>query len=68
LIKNHITAAFTREDLKKVEKLIDTVKICDPAIGSGAFPMGLLQEISGLKAVFHFALDKKPEDWKPAAE
>jgi hypothetical protein len=67
LIKNHITAAFTREDLKKVEKLIDTVKICDPAIGSGAFPMGLLQEISGLKAVFHFALDKKPEDWKPAA-
>ena len=27
------------------EKLIDEVKICDPAIGSGAFPMGLLQEI-----------------------
>jgi hypothetical protein len=24
---------------------LDSVKICDPAIGSGAFPMGLLQEI-----------------------
>ncbi|MBS1537894.1 MAG: SAM-dependent DNA methyltransferase [Bacteroidetes bacterium] len=24
---------------------LDTVKICDPAIGSGAFPMGLLHEI-----------------------
>ena len=24
---------------------LDNVKICDPAIGSGAFPMGLLQEI-----------------------
>ena len=67
LIKKHITTDFNKEEIKKVEKLIDTVKICDPAIGSGAFPMGLLQEISGLKAVFHFALDKKPEDWKPAA-
>lgn len=67
LIKKHITTDFNKEEIKKVEKLIDIVKICDPAIGSGAFPMGLLQEISGLKAVFHFALDKKPEDWKPAA-
>lgn len=66
LIKNHITKDFTRDDLKKVEKLIDTVKICDPAIGSGAFPMGLLQQIFALKSLFHFALDKKPEDWKPA--
>lgn len=33
-------------ELKKVvnQKLID-VKICDPAIGSGAFPMGLLREL-----------------------
>lgn len=64
LIKNHITAAFTREDLKKVEKLIDTVKICDPAIGSGAFPMGLLQEIFALKAVIHYELGYSV--WSPA--
>lgn len=64
LIKNHITAAFTREDLKKVEKLIDTVKICDPAIGSGAFPMGLLQEIFALKAVIHYELGYSV--WLPA--
>ena len=31
-----------KEDIDK--KLID-VKICDPAIGSGAFPMGLLREL-----------------------
>ena len=33
---------------KNAFKIIDAlkqVKICDPAIGSGAFPMGLLQEI-----------------------
>lgn len=64
LIKNHITTAFTREDLKTVEKLIDTVKICDPAIGSGAFPMGLLQEIFALKAVIHYELGYSV--WSPA--
>lgn len=64
LIKNHTTAAFTRDDLKTVEKLIDTVKICDPAIGSGAFPMGLLQEIFALKAVIHYEMGYTV--WSPA--
>ena len=27
------------------DKMLKTVKICDPAIGSGAFPMGLLREL-----------------------
>ncbi|MCJ1805729.1 Eco57I restriction-modification methylase domain-containing protein [Flavobacterium covae] len=64
LIKNHATSNFTRDDLKEVEKLIDRVKICDPAIGSGAFPMGLLQEIFGLKAVIHYELGYNV--WSPA--
>lgn len=38
------------QDLKDVAEIINnllkTVKICDPAVGSGAFPMGLLKEIS----------------------
>lgn len=29
----------------KIDKLLRKVKICDPAIGSGAFPMGLLHEV-----------------------
>jgi adenine-specific DNA-methyltransferase len=34
---------------------LDTVKIADPAIGSGAFPMGLLQEIFIAKqTLYHF--------------
>ncbi|OGV75665.1 MAG: hypothetical protein A3I83_09655 [Methylotenera sp. RIFCSPLOWO2_02_FULL_45_14] len=32
---------------------LDAVKICDPAIGSGAFPMGLLQEIFTAKQTIH---------------
>jgi len=32
---------------------LDRVKICDPAIGSGAFPMGLLHEIFTAKQTLH---------------
>ena len=66
LVKNHVKDNISRDDLKTIETLIDKVKICDPAIGSGAFPMGLLQEIFSLKAFIHFALDRNQKDWNPA--
>lgn len=44
LIKKH-SAEF--------HKALDNVKICDPAIGSGAFPMGLLHEIFTAKQTLH---------------
>ena len=34
-----------------IDKLITDVKICDPAIGSGAFPVGLLNELVNLQLV-----------------
>jgi adenine-specific DNA-methyltransferase len=37
--------SFVAKNREKIAKLLDDVKICDPAIGSGAFPIGLLQEI-----------------------
>lgn len=49
--------------LKNINEKLDAVKICDPAIGSGAFPMGLLQEMHALKEVIAFELNL---DWKPA--
>ncbi len=36
---------FAEKNAYKIIDALDKVKICDPAIGSGAFPMGLLQEI-----------------------
>lgn len=36
---------FAEKHAFKIMDAIDHVKICDPAIGSGAFPMGLLLEI-----------------------
>ncbi|MCU0858726.1 MAG: BREX-1 system adenine-specific DNA-methyltransferase PglX, partial [Pontiellaceae bacterium] len=48
---------FVRKNARQIEELLDTVKICDPAIGSGAFPMGLLQEIYRCKLNLDFTLD-----------
>lgn len=36
---------FAEKHAYKIIDALEQVKICDPAIGSGAFPMGLLQEI-----------------------
>lgn len=40
---------YLRQEGKNLASHLEQVKICDPAIGSGAFPMGLLQEIYYLK-------------------
>lgn len=43
---NQMALAFTnRSKAIRINELLQEIKICDPAIGSGAFPMGLLKEI-----------------------
>ena len=37
------TEYFSFEDIKNLDGKLREVKICDPAIGSGAFPMGMLK-------------------------
>ena len=54
---------FIKQNAKAINTALDNVKICDPAIGSGAFPMGLLQEIFALKEVIAY---ETSEEWKPA--
>ena len=48
---------FVVQQASRIEKLLDSVKICDPAIGSGAFPMGILQEIFKVKTALDLTLD-----------
>lgn len=40
---------FVQNNAFKILDALDHIKICDPAIGSGAFPMGLLQEIFNIQ-------------------
>ncbi|WP_407931490.1 Eco57I restriction-modification methylase domain-containing protein, partial [Ignavibacterium album] len=48
---------FVVQQAKRIEKLLDNIKVCDPAIGSGAFPMGMLQEIFKAKTSLDLTLD-----------
>lgn len=40
---------FVKQQAAVIEAELDSLKVCDPAIGSGAFPMGILLEIFQMK-------------------
>lgn len=48
---------WIRQNASRIEELLDKVTICDPAIGSGAFPMGMLQEIFWIKLALDWTLN-----------
>ncbi|MCC3158657.1 Eco57I restriction-modification methylase domain-containing protein [Hymenobacter sp. 15J16-1T3B] len=50
--------------LRDIDEALSRVKVCDPAIGSGAFPMGLLQEIFAVQELIHYEQGLKT--WSPA--
>ncbi len=59
---------YNPEDIRKhapaLDAALSTVKICDPAIGSGAFPMGMVYEILRLKKeLFGFVKGHKTFDY-----
>ena len=52
-VREQQVSAYLRDkaNATQLNTLLDEVKVCDPAIGSGAFPIGILQEI--YKAKIH---------------
>jgi Eco57I restriction-modification methylase/TaqI-like C-terminal specificity domain len=63
-VKRKQKAGLNDKELRTIDGLLEDVKICDPAIGSGAFPMGLLQEIFALKGLIAF--ERGYTTWSPA--
>jgi len=57
IVKEKDIADLTHEQILRIDTLLESVKICDPAIGSGAFPMGLLQEIFSIKEIIAYELE-----------
>jgi hypothetical protein len=47
-----------RQNADRIDNLLTNIKICDPAIGSGAFPVGLLNELVTLQLVLCSHLSK----------
>ncbi len=46
-----------KENAKALDRALANIKICDPAIGSGAFPVGMLTEIVKVRQVLNLYLD-----------
>lgn len=63
-VKRKQKAGLSDKELRTIDGLLEDVKICDPAIGSGAFPMGLLHEIFALKGLIAF--ERGYVAWSPA--
>jgi len=49
---------WIRQNASRIEMVLNNVTICDPAIGSGAFPMGMLQEIFWIKLALNLTLNE----------
>ncbi|HYM93917.1 MAG TPA: hypothetical protein VET23_07250, partial [Chitinophagaceae bacterium] len=56
---------FIKRQAAVIEAELDSLKVCDPAIGSGAFPMGILLEIYQMKLQL-YAINAPGTDFKPA--
>ncbi|MCB0510060.1 MAG: Eco57I restriction-modification methylase domain-containing protein, partial [Bacteroidetes bacterium] len=54
LIREKDVNNLSKPDLLFINDKLESVKICDPAIGSGAFPMGLLQEIFNIREIISY--------------
>tara|TARA_R110002072_G_scaffold212_2_gene1443 strand:- start:1943 stop:5392 length:3450 start_codon:yes stop_codon:yes gene_type:complete len=63
-VKQKEQGKLSENELEEINSLLNKLKILDPAIGSGAFPMGLLHEIFALKGLIAF--EQGYEAWSPA--
>ena len=46
------------QNAELIDKLLADVKVCDPAVGSGAFPIGMMHEIVKLRQLLSVYLNK----------
>ncbi|MEI7978320.1 MAG: TaqI-like C-terminal specificity domain-containing protein [Bacteroidota bacterium] len=58
-IKNYTSRHFKTEEVLKANEIIDSLHICDPAVGSGHFLVSALNEIIVIKAELGILADEK---------
>lgn len=66
-VRNHSVSGFfaDRDNAVELNDKLSAIKVCDPAIGSGAFPIGMLQEIFEAKK-FIYPYLKTNKEFNPA--
>lgn len=50
---NHRLPESIRQNAEFIDKTLADIRICDPAVGSGAFPVGMMQEIVRLRTALN---------------
>lgn len=63
-VTSHEKSALDTSEEIRVKTKLREVKICDPAIGSGAFPMGMLKELFECRMAIEGEVDKTRADIK----
>ncbi|MBC7388423.1 MAG: Eco57I restriction-modification methylase domain-containing protein [Opitutaceae bacterium] len=57
-LKNFVGSRFKQKDVLEHNALINSLKICDPAVGSGHFLVSALNELIAIKAELNILADK----------
>ncbi|NOR46394.1 MAG: type II restriction endonuclease, partial [Candidatus Delongbacteria bacterium] len=58
-LKNFVGTPYKKEDIVKYNKVINSLKICDPAVGSGHFLVSALNEIIAVKSELNILADEQ---------
>lgn len=55
--------ALIKENSKELDRLLKGIKIVDPAVGSGAFPVGMMNEIVKARSILSIYFDDKRSNY-----
>ncbi|MFA5773044.1 MAG: DNA methyltransferase, partial [Thermoplasmata archaeon] len=58
-VKNYTSRLFKTQEILKANEIINSLRICDPAVGSGHFLVSSLNEIISIKAELGILADEK---------
>ena len=51
------------KNANEIDTILLNIKVCDPAVGSGAFPLGMLNEIVSARKLINIYLQKNPSTY-----
>lgn len=60
--RNYELPDLIKKNFKKIDTLLKEVKIADPAVGSGAFPVGMMNEIVKARSIISALYSKKEQE------
>ncbi len=62
--KEFILPTTISKNAKEIDNLLRNIKICDPAVGSGAFPVGMMNEIIKARTILSYILKQPKTDYE----